>query len=263
MGAVKSGEPALLLDHVSVSFGGLRAVADVSFTVCEGEVVGLIGPNGAGKTTAFNLITGFLRPSAGKIIYRGTPLHGLKPHTIAALGLVRTFQRTSVFPNHTVFQNVVTGLHLQGRSGLWDSVFALPREAASERELAQEAMNILHMVGLVPRAAELAGSLPYGEQRLVGVALALAAKPSMLLLDEPVSGMNPSETARFMKLVETIRNQRITILVVEHDMRMVMGVSDRIIVLNHGQVIAEGTPGEVQRNPEVVRAYLGRATARA
>lgn len=263
VGKSVDSKQALSLEHVSVNFGGLRAIADVSFEVQTGEVVGLIGPNGAGKTTAFNLITGFIRPIEGDILYCGTRINGLKPHEIAALGLVRTFQRTGVFPNNTVFENVLIGLHRRGRSTLWETILALPRETASELELACEAEEILHLVGLAPRATESAGSLHYGEQRLVGVALALAAKPSMLLLDEPVSGMNRSETARFMKIIETIRAQGVTILLVEHDMRMVMGVSDRVVVLNHGQVIAEGTPAVVQRNPEVVRAYLGREVARA
>ncbi len=246
-----------------MNFGGLRAIADVSFEVQDGEVVGLIGPNGAGKTTAFNLITGFVRAFAGNILYHGTQLNGLRPHEIAALGLVRTFQRTSVFPNNTVFENALIGLHRRGRSTLWDTILALPRERTSEKELADEAWDILRTVGLDMRASEPAGSLPYGEQRLVGVALALAAKPSMLLLDEPVSGMNASETVKFMKLIEAIRARGMTILLVEHDMRMVMGVSDRVVVLNHGQIIAEGTPAVVQRNPEVVQAYLGRGAARA
>jgi branched-chain amino acid transport system ATP-binding protein len=263
VGAEKQGQSLLTVEQVSVSFGGLRALSDVSFNVEENEIVSLIGPNGAGKTTAFNLITGFIRSYDGSIRYRGTRLNGLKSHVIAGLGLVRTFQRTSVFPNHTVFQNVLMGLHRSSQSTLLDTVLALPREAASERVLADEASQILQAVGLTSRATELAGSLPYGEQRLVGVALALAVKPSMLLLDEPVSGMNPAETARFMKLVDTVRSQGITILLVEHDMRMVMGVSDRVIVLNNGQVIAQGTPSEVQRNPEVVRAYLGRAASHA
>jgi branched-chain amino acid transport system ATP-binding protein len=256
-------ETVLSIEQVAVHFGGLVAVADMTFSVRAGEIVGLIGPNGAGKTTAFNVITGFLRQSSGDVRYRTTLLNGLKPHQIAKLGLVRTFQRTSVFQERSVFQNVLTGLHCRGRATLWDILLQTARQKASERELADEANEILHFVGLDHRANEPAGTLPYGEQRLVGVALALAAKPSMLLLDEPVSGMNPAETARFVKLVRKIRDTGVTILLVEHDMPMVTQVCDRIVVLNYGRIIAEGTPAEIQSNPDVIRAYLGQGKKRA
>ncbi len=257
------GEIALSIEHVAVHFDGLVAISDLDFTVREGEIVGLIGPNGAGKTTAFNVFTGFLKPTAGEVRYRGTLLNGLKPHEIAGLGLVRTFQRTSVFQNNSVFENVLIGLHRRGRSTLWDTLLALPRERASEAELADRAREILRVVGLERRAEELAGALPYGEQRLVGVALALAAEPTMLLLDEPVSGMNEAESARVMQLVETIRASGVTVLLVEHDMPMVMQVSDRIVVLNSGTIIAEGPPAVIQNNPDVIRAYLGEGRKRA
>jgi len=251
------GQPALSIEHIAVHFGGLVAIADMSFTVNEGEVVSLIGPNGAGKTTAFNVITGFLRPTKGDVRYRGMSLHHLKPHQVTALGLARTFQRTSVFQSVSVFENVMIGLHRRGRSHLWDTLLALPRERQSEEELRAKAAEILKFVGIERRADDIAGSLPYGEQRLLGVALALAADPSMLLLDEPVSGMNPTETSRFMQLLSKLRELGVTILLVEHDMPMVMGVSDRIVVLNYGRIIAEGPPAAIQGNPEVIRAYLG------
>ncbi|HVT56548.1 MAG TPA: ABC transporter ATP-binding protein, partial [Xanthobacteraceae bacterium] len=219
-----AGQPALSIEHIAVHFGGLVAIADMNFTVNEGEVVSLIGPNGAGKTTAFNIITGYLRPSQGEVRYRGTSLSHLKPHQVTALGLVRTFQRTSVFQSVSVFENVMIGLHRRGRSKLWDTLLALPRERESEQELRAKAREILEFVGIERRAHELAGSLAYGEQRLLGVALALAADPSMLLLDEPVSGMNATETARFMQLLSRLRGLGVTILLVEHDMPMVMGV---------------------------------------
>jgi len=258
-----SGEVVLSIEHVAVHFGGLVAISDLNLTVYDGEIVGLIGPNGAGKTTAFNVFTGFLKPTDGEIRYRGALLNGLKPHEIAGLGLVRTFQRTSIFQNNSVFENVLTGLHRWGRSTVWDTLLALPRERAEERELADNAHEILRLVGLDRRSAELAGALPYGEQRLLGMALALAARPSMLLLDEPVSGMNASESANVMKLIETIRASGVTILLVEHDMPMVMQVSDRVVVLNYGRIIAEGPPAVIQRNPEVIRAYLGERKKRA
>ncbi len=255
-------ETVLAVDNLGVRFGGLAALAEVSFVVYEGEVASLIGPNGAGKTTAFNAITGFLPPSAGTIHYKGRPLTGLRPNQIADLGVVRTFQKTSVFAANTVFDNLLIGLHRQGGTRLWEILLALPRVRAEEARLRAEAEEILDFVGLSAHAGELGGALPYGEQRLLEVAIALAAKPSLLLLDEPVSGMNPVETASFMAMLGKIRARGITILLVEHDMRMVMGVSDRVVVLNQGAIIAEGTPEEIQRNPEVIRAYLGQGAGR-
>jgi branched-chain amino acid transport system ATP-binding protein len=253
--------PELAVEHICMTFGGLVAIADLNFTVAKGETVGLIGSNGAGKTTAFNVITGFQRPTEGVVRFRGTPLNGLKPHQVAALGLVRTFQRTSVFPNNTVLENVLIGLHRSGRSTFWGTLLAWPSVAAAERAMTERAWEILNLVGIERRASELGGALPYGDQRLLGVALALAANPSMLLLDEPVSGMNAVETTRFVRLLEAIRGLGITILLVEHDMPLVMGVCDRVVVLNQGRVIAEGQPAAIQRNPDVIRAYLGQGAA--
>jgi len=258
-----SSAPVLAIEHVGVQFGGLVALSDLNFSVGEGEIVSLIGPNGAGKTTAFNVMTGFLAPSKGEVRYRGVPLSGLKSHQIADLGLIRTFQRTSVFPGDTVFDNVLIGLHRQNKVRLPASVLALPRARSSERALRARAAEIIDWVGLASRSDDLAGSLSYGEQRLVGVALALAAEPSMLLLDEPVSGMNASETHTFVQLIRSIRDRGITILLVEHDMPMVMSVSDRIVVLNYGRIIAEGAPETIRANPDVIEAYLGKGARHA
>jgi branched-chain amino acid transport system ATP-binding protein len=254
---------ALTVEQVAVHFGGVVALSDMNFTVGESEIVSLIGPNGAGKTTAFNVVTGFLNPTHGAVSYRGTALNGLKPHQIADLGLVRTFQRTSVFPNDTVYDNVLIGLHRQGRVGLVAAILGLPRARSTERKLRQRAGELIEWIGLERRAHDLAGSLSYGEQRLVGVALALAAEPSMLLLDEPVSGMNASETHTFVQLIRSVRERGVTILLVEHDMPMVMSVSDRIVVLNYGRIIAEGSPDVIRNDPAVIEAYLGQGATRA
>jgi branched-chain amino acid transport system ATP-binding protein len=254
---------ALHVQGLSVRFGGLIAIEAMTLDVHEGEVVSLIGPNGAGKTSAFNAITGYLPPASGEILYRGKRLNGLKPNRIAELGIVRTFQKTSVFGGRTVLQNVLMGLHLRAKQHPLAIMLGLASVAREERELETEARRILDFVGLAARATELGSALPYGEQRLLEIAIALAAHPSLLLLDEPVSGMNPAETAAFMRKLGEIRALGITVLLVEHDMKMVMGVSDRVVCLNQGRIVADGTPGEIQRNPDVIRAYLGERYARA
>jgi len=260
-------EPApgavLVVDGLTIRFGGLTAVEGMSFKVNEGEVLSLIGPNGAGKTTAFNAITGYIGPDGGTIAYGGNRLNGLKPNQIAELGVVRTFQKTSVFMGQSVLDNVLLGLHLASKQTALAILLGLSSVVREEKALALEAARILRFVQLDARGGQLASALPYGELRLLEVAIALAARPKLLLLDEPVSGMNPAETAGFMKMLARIRALGITILLVEHDMRMVMGVSDRVICLNHGRIIACGSPGEIQRDPEVIRAYLGERYIRA
>jgi branched-chain amino acid transport system ATP-binding protein len=254
---------ALNVERLSIRFGGLTAVEEATFEVREGEVLSLIGPNGAGKTSLFNVITGYLRAAGGEVRFRGRRIMGPRPHVIAAMGVVRTFQKTSLFGGESVLDNVMIGLHLRSHQRPIAIVLGLSAVARDEQERRAAAWDILRFMALEARAGVLAASLPYGEQRLLEVAIALAARPSLLLLDEPVSGMNPAEKARFMGTLAKIREGGITVLLVEHDMRTVMGVSDRVICLSQGRIIADGSPREIQVHAEVIRAYLGERAARA
>jgi branched-chain amino acid transport system ATP-binding protein len=253
----------LVISDLRVEFGGVVALAGISFSVQPGTITSLIGPNGAGKTTAFNAITGYLRPTRGRVAWEGASLGGRRPCDIARRGVVRTFQRTSVFPRLSVFDNVRTGLHLRGAAGLWSVLAGTSRVRAEETRLAAAADDVLAFVGLAHRRDERAGELPYGEQRLVELAVAVAARPRLLLLDEPAAGMTSVEKERLVALIRKIRTGDVTVLVVEHDMRLVMGLSETVIVLNHGRVIAEGVPAEIRAHPEVIRAYLGSGDAPA
>ncbi len=238
-------------------FGGLLAVNELSFTVEAGSIHGLIGPNGAGKTTTFNVISGFYAPTSGQVFYEGQDISGQKTAHIAARGLVRTFQGTTLVTPFTIFENVLLGCHLQAKSSLVAGVLGLDR--AKRRAAVEKTERILEFFNLADRREETAGNLPHGLQRALGMAVAMAADPKLLLLDEPFTGMNPEETRQMMDLVRRLRDDGVTILLVEHDMQAVMGLCERITVMNFGSLLAEGTPEEIRGNPEVVRAYLGAA----
>jgi len=241
-------------------FGGLAAVNRVDLRVAEGEIVGLIGPNGGGKTTCFNLLSGFIRPTAGTIRFNGEDITRLRPHQVVKRGLVRTFQLTTLFQEMTGLENVLLGLHLHSRRSLGQALFSRrrfpPDEVARSRE-------VLEFTGLASQADQPARNLPHGHQRVLSIAMALAARPRLLLLDEPVTGMNLDESGRVMALVKTIRDRGVTVLLVEHNMKAVMGTCERIVVLNFGQTLAEGSPAEVSTNAKVIEAYLGAGLAHA
>jgi len=243
---------------LSKYFGGLAAVDNVSMEAYQGEILGLVGPNGAGKTTLFNLITGFFRPSRGRIVFKGKNVTGHKPNRIAENGIVRTFQTANtLFQMRTVRENVLIACHLQYRAGFLRVLLNTPFARREEQETEQKALELIEVMGLSPVKDEYAGNLPHGHQRMLGVCLALAANPQLLLLDEPVTGLTAEEISPFIGRLRELRDSGITVLLVEHNMRAVMGGCDRIIVLNHGRKIAEGSPEEIRSNEEVIEAYLG------
>ena len=249
--------PILEINDVTKQFGGLTALAEVSFQVEEGEIRGLIGPNGAGKSTMFKNIAGFYEPTKGNIIYQGVNIEGRKPHTIAEMGIVRTFQETTLFQELSVFENALIGAHIKSRSNVFSAVLGLDRQkqqAASDR-----VMEVLEFMGLVERKDQLASELPLGSQRALALAIALVSEPKLMLLDEPFAGMNAEETNHMMELTRKVRESGITIVLVEHDMKAVMGLCNYLTVLNFGKLLAEGTPDEIRNDDRVIEAYLGGA----
>jgi branched-chain amino acid transport system ATP-binding protein len=248
----------LALRNVSKRFGGLAVLQDVSFDVPEGRVFGLIGPNGAGKTTVFNLITGLVAPSGGAIEFGGASLVGVAPHRITRMGLGRTFQNIRIFKEMTLLENVVVGMHAQLGYGVAGWLFALPGFRAQERKARERAHELLGWVGLAAKAHETADKLSYGDQRKLELARAIATEPKLLLLDEPVAGMNTGEKVELMGVIGRIAARGFTIFMIEHDMRFVMGLCERIAVLNFGKIIAEGMPDQIKNDPAVIEAYLGR-----
>jgi branched-chain amino acid transport system ATP-binding protein len=258
--SVAAGEPLLWTESLRKEFGGLVANQDVDFTVPQGAIVSLIGPNGAGKTTFFNMLTGVYKPTAGRVHFAGEDMTGKPPHAYTQRGIGRTFQNIRLFQNMTALENVLVGMHTRLKGNLFEAVLRTPRVRHEERDARDRARELLEFCSLGRREEVIGRNLPYGDQRRLEVARALATQPKLLLLDEPTAGMNPQETADFTSFVARLRGeQSLAVLMIEHDMKVVMGISDRVTVLDYGEKIAEGTPEEIQRNERVIEAYLGSA----
>jgi branched-chain amino acid transport system ATP-binding protein len=252
-------ENILEVDGIVMAFGGLMALYKPNFTVKRGTIKAIIGPNGAGKTTMFNVITGFLKPNEGAVRFKGRDVHRLKPHEIAARGISRTFQTVELFDNMTVLENVMLGCHARVRSFFMASGLLLPGVRRKEKQIYEKAMNILKFIGLADKYNQSATNLPLGEQKMLEIGRALAGEPELVCLDEPAAGLNETETHLASSLIKAINARGITVLLVEHDMKVVMNISDEIVVLNYGQKISEGSPEKIRNSPEVIAAYLGGA----